>query len=91
MPITRDPDFPAEAANLMHVFNRCADGQDANVVLNASLQMVAAAIGYICKRRQVPLEDALAYTEHVSNTLQRIVTENWARTPSADDVEVKLG
>ena len=45
MPITRDANYPPEMAQLMQAFNMAADGYDTLTVMNASLQMMAAAIG----------------------------------------------
>lgn len=91
MAITRDENFPAEIAILMQAFNHCADGHSANVVLNASLQMVAAAIGFICKERGATLEEARQYASHIGDLLDKSVTENWNRKPAPTDVPVKLG
>jgi hypothetical protein len=47
MPVTRDTNtntnVPAEIANLVQTFDHCTDGHPASVVLNASLQMLAAS------------------------------------------------
>lgn len=89
MAVTRAPDYPVEIAQLMQAFNVAADGFDVNVVLNASLQMVAASVGFIVKQKGGSLNDALAYADHVASVIKKEVEGNWARLPEADDVVVK--
>lgn len=87
--ITRDPDYPVEYANLMAAFNRCADGSDTLTVLNASLQMLSAAIGAIVKLRNYKLEEALGYTSQVAEILRLSVRDNFNREVRPTDVPVK--
>ena len=91
MAITRDEGFPPEIASLMQAFNHCADGHSAGVVLNASLQMVAAGIGFICKEQKRSLAETEEYTSHIAGILHQIVTDNWNRKPTPLDIEVKFG
>jgi hypothetical protein len=87
--ITRDPDYPAEIAQLLAMFNRCADGYESDAVLKAALEMVAAAIGFIVKSKGDSLEDAEAYTGRVAEGILRSVRDNWQREAQASDVLVK--
>jgi hypothetical protein len=87
--ITRDPDYPVEYAQLFQAFNSCAEGHGSDAVLNAGLQMVAAAIGTVAKSKGCSLEDAEAYTEHVVGALLKIVRDNWQRAAKSSDVAVR--
>lgn len=89
MSVTRDPNYPVEAAQLMQAFNMAADGFNAGTVLNASMQMVAAGVGYICKNKGASLEQALGYADHIAATIKAEVEDNWSRKPAATDVQVK--
>ncbi|WP_439392385.1 hypothetical protein ACRQ5Q_22580 [Bradyrhizobium sp. PMVTL-01] len=91
MAVTRDPNFPVEIAALMQAFNHCADGHSAETVINATLQMAGAAIGFICKNRGADRVQVELYTTHICELLTAIVRDNWERTPLATDIEVKLG
>ncbi len=87
--ITRDPEFPAEYAQLTAAFNRCADGYAINAVLNASLQLVAAAIGVMAKQKGLELDRAEALADHVGYLIKQSVRDNWQRKPQPSDVVVK--
>lgn len=89
MAITRDPDYPAETAQLAAAFNRCADGHDVETVLNASVQMVAAAIGFICKQRGVAWAEAEQYTAYVTGIITKEVKSNWDRKQRPTDIAVE--
>lgn len=89
MAITREAGYPAETAQLADAFNTCADGHAPYAVLNASVQMVAASIGHICKSRGCSAEDAKAYTEHVCGIIGKEVANNWGRKPQPTDVAVR--
>lgn len=89
MAVTRDPNYPAEMAQLMLAFNLAADGFSANVVLNAAAQMVAAGIGYIAKDQGLRLFETLEYTDRLTAVIKSTVKDNWQRKPAATDVEVK--
>jgi hypothetical protein len=90
MTITRDPGFPVETANLFQAFNMTADGFDANTVLNASMQMVAASIGYLAKAHGMHLQQALDRADQINTLIKAEVANNWDRKPEATDVEVNL-
>jgi hypothetical protein len=90
MPVTRDPNYPAEAANLMQAFNEVADGFNSQTVLNASMNMVVAGIGYQAKANGLQLQQALDYADLISSVIRATVMDNWDRKPAPTDVEVNL-
>lgn len=81
--------YPPEMAQLMQAFNMVADGHDALTVLNASVQIVAAAIGFMARQNGLTIEDALGYADHVAGVMKKEVRENWQRPASATDIPVK--
>ncbi|MGY3366143.1 hypothetical protein ACVWZL_003268 [Bradyrhizobium sp. GM2.4] len=87
MTITRDPNFPVEAAQLMAAFNKCADGYQAKDVLDASLQMLIASIGF--RARGLTIEETEAFVELCLGFVLVGVRDNFNRTPRDTDVEVK--
>jgi hypothetical protein len=89
MAVTREPDYPAEMAQLMQAFNVASDGFDANTVLNAALQMVAAAIGMQAKAKGASLQDALYYADHIAAGIKTEVEANWDRSAKPADVPVR--
>jgi hypothetical protein len=89
MTITRDPEFPIEVAQLMSAFNRCADGSGSTVVLNASVQMVVAAICVVARAKGASLHQTESYARHVTKSILTGVQENYQRAPKPTDVVVK--
>jgi hypothetical protein len=90
MTITRDPEFPAEIAQLANAFNHCADGSEPVAVLNASIQkMAAAAIGVIARSKGATLQQTESYTRHVTKFILTSVQENFQRAPKPTDIVVK--
>jgi hypothetical protein len=89
--VTRDADMPVEIGHLFQAFNRCCDGYSADAVLQASANMVVAAINYIergspggCK------EGALALAGELGGRLPSLVASQWDREASPADVVVPL-
>lgn len=89
MTITRDASVRPEIAELMSIFNRASDGYDTEIVLNASLNMLAAAIGFVARESGGTLEDAEAYAQTTAEALIVTVRENWNRERQPGDIEVK--
>lgn len=89
MPTTREPNYPVEYAQLADAFMRCADGYEADVVLNAAVQMVAASIGFICKARGCSLDDARGYAAHIGQIITKEVIGNWDRARQPTDIAVR--
>lgn len=89
MSTTRDPEFPAEMAQLMAAFNRCADGHEPLIVLNASIQMLAAAIGVVTRSKNASLAQTVAYANIVVNCVLNSVELNYGREAMPLDVVVR--
>jgi hypothetical protein len=89
MTITRDAEVPVEVGQLMSAFNRVADGSEAITVLNASLHMLAAAIGFVAKSEGLTIGETQAYAAEISQLVWLSVHANWDRPDSATDIEVK--
>lgn len=87
--ITRDPEYPAEYAQLANAFNLCADGHDSLTALNASIQMVAAAIGFMSRQKGSSLQQTEAYAQHIGECILASVRDNFNRQPQPSDVVVK--
>jgi hypothetical protein len=89
MSVTRDPSYPPEMAQLMQAFNAAADGHEPLTIVNASLQMMAAAIGFMAKQSGHQLENALGYADHVAGVMKKEIRQNWDRKPEPTDVPVR--
>lgn len=89
MSITRESGYPGEYAQLMAAFNQAADGHTPICVLNASLQMLSAAIGVMAKAQSQSLEEAEQYTGYIASQLLASVKDNYQRKPQPSDVAVK--
>lgn len=91
MPVTRDADYPAEAAELFQMFSHCAEGHSAEIVLDAAVNFVIAAIGYVAKGRGTTIEQAATNAEEIGENIVKGVLENWARKAQPNDVKVGHG
>jgi hypothetical protein len=89
MTITRDPEYPVEAAQLMDAFNKCADGHESLMVLNATIQMLIAAVVFEATSKGCSLEQAEGYVEHLNGLILAGVQENWKCAARPSDVAVK--
>lgn len=91
MPITREPDFPSEAAQLMASFDKCADGHTIGVVLAASVEMLASSIyRYLAAAGQDGDPRVVsAYALAVCDGVVKSVRENIRRKPQPTDIPVK--
>lgn len=87
--ITRDPDYPADAAHLMAAFNRCAGDHPLSVVLEASAQMLICVIVNTAKAHSATDEQFANYVAHVLRGVANGTADNWAREPQSGDVPVK--
>lgn len=88
MPITRDEDFPADAAQLMAAFSRCAGGHDTLAVIEASANMLIAAIHGHTRIAGGTLDDAIVLARQIGTDLSTHVFQQWNRRPSREDVPV---
>lgn len=91
MTITRDPDFPAEIANLLQSFNMRSDGHSTHAVLEASANFLIAAIGSHARTIGGDLDFALALASQLGDDLPGHVAGQWNRQPLPTDVEVRHG
>lgn len=89
MTVTRDPSYPDDYAQLMAAFNKVAEGHDALCVLNASLQMLSAAMQFQIAAGGKTLEEAEEYTGYVSGILLATIKQNYKRETSPNDVTVR--
>lgn len=90
MTVTRDPDCPEHIAAPFQAFSRCSEGYDAQVVLEASANMVVAAIGLI-SRNGGTLESANELTDQVADGIRAGVALNWQRRQQPTDIVVPNG
>jgi hypothetical protein len=89
MPITRDADFPAEIGQLVQSFNRCADGHDMTVVIEAAGNMFSAAIHNYAAARVMTDDEVVAFARKACHGVFASVELNWRRHHRLTDVEVK--
>lgn len=88
MGISRDADFPTEAANLMAAMNGLCEGHAVDTVVMASANMFAAAIHNSAKLQGCTTEEFEALAEKLLGTVYAIALGNWDRAPKASDVAV---
>jgi hypothetical protein len=90
MPITREPDFPTEAAQLMASFDKCAKGHTINIVLSASVEMLAASIHrYLTAAGQDNPLVVASYARAVCDGVIKSVKDNIRRKPQPTDIPVR--
>lgn len=91
MAVTRDADYPAEIAHLFQAFNRCCNGHSAETVLEASVNMVVAAINFIeTGSPGASREGAIEQAGVIAAQLIPLVKAQLDRTASPADVTVPL-
>lgn len=91
MSITRDPDVPADIAQLVAAFNICADGHSHFSVLEASANMLVAAVGAFARQQGGDKNAAVAMAAQVAAAICELVADQWDRQPQPTDVEVRHG
>ena len=91
MPVTRDPDYPAEYAQLFQAFNQCADGHSTLCVLEAAANLLITAIGTHARAMGVDLSAARAAAADIGSNLADQVAEQWDRASQPGDVPVRIG
>jgi hypothetical protein len=89
--ITRDPDVTPEMGALMQAFNHCADGYGTLVVLEASANMLVAAIVALAKDHGATEGQARAMANEVGAKLEVAIASQWERTPQPTDIVVQHG
>lgn len=90
MTVTRDPDFPAEIADLVQAFNRCSEGHSTLAVVEASVNFVIAAINNHARAAEKGRPGAAEMAEYIGANLPVLVGRQWDRQPQATDVDVPL-
>jgi len=91
MSVTRDPDYPAEAAALFQAFNRCSDGHDAQHVLDATINFLICGIAYHAKDRKLTEEQTQAWIDEIAVCIAKGVKLDVSGQKPADAVVVPIG
>jgi hypothetical protein len=90
MPVTRPADVPVEMANLLMAMNRCCEGLDSEIVINAAMNMLVMALGYHARECDLTHATATEMTEQVAAAVIREFERNWNRKPQPGDIIVPL-
>lgn len=89
MVVTRDADFDTEIASLFQALNHCCEGYNADAVLQASVNLVIAAINYAEQLHDDGSRAmAVASAEQIAAQLPTMVGRQWDRRTSPSDVVV---
>lgn len=88
MPITREPDYPPEAAALVDAFSHCAQGHDMLHVVDAAANFFIAALTNTAKAHGLSLEQAQNNARKICNGIISGVADNWDRKSLPTDVSV---
>lgn len=88
MPVTRDPGYPAERAELFQAFNRAADGYDMAAVLDTALNFTIAAIRNYGNARGINNEQLEAFARANADAIVKKVIALQTRKQQPDDVLV---
>lgn len=91
MPITRDPDYPAEIGHLIQGMNRLANGHSTLHVVEAAANFLIAAIHGHVRQGGQSREVAARLAAHIGERLPADVLEQWDRVPKSTDVDVPMG
>lgn len=89
MPITRDQEFPAEIAQLVASFNRCADGHEMINVVIAAGNMLSAAIHNYGAMSGMSDDQMMEFARDACEGTLASVELNWKRRPKPTDLPVK--
>lgn len=90
MPVTKDPEFPAEIAQLVQAFNRCADGHGMTVVIEAAGNMFSASIHNYAAAQGMSDTEVVEFARNACKGVFASVELNWRRHRLPTDVEVKV-
>lgn len=91
MTVTRDPNYPPEAAALFQAFNRCADGHDAQHVLDATINFLICGIAYHAKDRKLDDDQVCAWVGKIASCITKGVQNDILGVKPADAVSVPIG
>lgn len=90
MPITRDADFPVEAAQLVAAFNRCVDGHEMEDVIQAAAMMLSASLHTYARAKKMDRAAAIEFFTDALDRTQANAQDNFDRAgappPSAEPV-----
>ena len=89
--ITRDTDVPERVGELFQAFNHVADGYTFAEVMEATANVLAAAIDSFVQERGGRHADARNIAEQVFSGIRKNIEANWLRQASPDDIEVPHG
>lgn len=91
MPITRDPDFPAEIADLVQGFNRLSEGHQTLHVVEAATNFLIAAINNHSRTAGLGRAKASEIALYIGGNLSLLVTRQWDRQRQDTDIDVPMG
>ena len=90
MPVTRDEDYPAEAAQLFQAFNRCADGHDMLLVLDAAANFWICSMTTYAKANGLDASAAARFARANAEQVLAHFRRDYDRRPQPADVDVKI-
>ncbi len=90
MTVTRDEALTAQIGQLFQAFNGCAEGFEIDVVIQASVNLVVAAINHRVQTTDGDQAEALQIANTLAQQLPGLVSRQWERTARPDDVVVPL-
>jgi len=89
MPLTRDANYPVEAASLAQAMASLAVGHSVDTVVNAAIQVAAMTIGGISRDRGLSLDATMGLLAVFVRTMEAQVRTNYDRRPQPTDVKVQ--
>lgn len=89
MAITRNPDFPAEVAQLVASFSRMADGHDMIHVVEAAANMLSASIHNFGRAAGLSRDETMTLAKTVLQGTLNSVSMNIDRVPTQTDIPVQ--
>lgn len=91
MTVTRDPNFPAETADLAVALMKCGEGYPVMTVAEAAAQFLIASINYVAQERGYDADQAARLSAHVCENVQAACAENYQRAAAPTDIVVAGG
>lgn len=89
MPITHDPDFAPEIAQLVDAFSRCAHGHKMMDVVEAAANMLSCSLHNYARAAGMTEEEVIALACQACNGVLHSVQDNLTRQSDPTDVAVK--
>lgn len=87
--ITRDETFPAEAAQLMAMLNKCCEAYDVRTCLMAIVNLQAASFNVYAAAHQMNEKERRDFIEAALEITRAVAEKNNNRAPCASDIPVK--